>query len=133
MDERLPSRTAKKPRAPPRWVGSAAMVRSVSAAAPTGSVDDRRVLVGDGGDLGGHGEDDVDVVDGAQVRLASVDPRRAGERLARVAVPIAAGVIPDAPKAAAVALLDMPAQAAVRHCSIAVITRRWAVESVSPA
>ena len=58
----------------------------------------------------GAGEDDVEVLDVEQVRLARLNPRRAGERLALVAVPIAAGVMPDAPMAAVVTLLDVSAQ-----------------------
>ena len=73
------------------------------------AIDDGFVLGGDLRDHLGHGEDDVEVLDVEQVRLARLDPRRAGERLALVAVPIAAGVIPDAPMAAVVTLLDVPA------------------------
>ena len=64
------------------------------------AVDHRLVLGRDLRDRLGQGEDDVEVLDVEQVRLARLDPRRARERLALVAVPIAAGVIPDAPLAA---------------------------------
>ena len=74
------------------------------------AIDDGLVVRGDLGDRPGQREDDVDVLDVEQVRLARLDPRRAGERLALVAVPIATGVIPDAPMATVVTLLDVPAQ-----------------------
>ena len=44
------------------------------------AIDDGLVLVGDGGDRRGHREDDVEVVDGEQVRSARIDPRGAGEQ-----------------------------------------------------
>ena len=64
------------------------------------AVDHRRVLGRNLRDRPGQGEDDVDVLNVEQVRLARLDPRRARERLALVAVPMTAGVIPDAPVAA---------------------------------
>ena len=64
------------------------------------AVDHRLVLGRNLRDRPGQGEDDVDVLNVEQVRLARLDPRRARERLALVAVPTTAGVIPDAPVAA---------------------------------
>ena len=98
------------------------------------TVDDGLVVGGDLGDRRGHGEDDVEVLGGQQVRPSSFEPRGAGQRLTRRTVAVAAGVVPDPPMAAVVALLDSwPPRAAVRHCSMAVITRRWAVERAAPS
>ena len=74
------------------------------------AVDDRFVLQGDRRDGGGHGEDDVEVLAVEQVGRAGLDPRGAREALALGTMTIAAGVVPDAPMAAAVALLDMAAE-----------------------
>ena len=71
------------------------------------AIDDGLVLVGDGGDRRGHREDDVEVVDGEQVRSARIDPRGAGERLARRAMAIATRVVPDPLVPAPVALLHV--------------------------
>ena len=74
------------------------------------TVDDGLVLSGDLGDGRGHGEDDVEVLGGQQVRAAAFEPLGAGQRLAGRTVPVAARVVPDAPMAAVVALLDMAAE-----------------------
>jgi hypothetical protein len=71
------------------------------------AVDHRFVGSGDDRDLAGDGEHDVEVRRVEQFGLAVLDPRRAGERLAGRAMAIAAAVVPDAPVAAAVALLDV--------------------------
>ena len=68
-------------------------------------VDDGLVLGGDLGDRRGHGEDDLEVLGGQQVRPAPFEPRSAGQRLTGRTVAVAAGVVPDAAMAAAVALL----------------------------
>ena len=74
------------------------------------TVDDGLVLGGDLGDRRGHGEDDVEVLDGQQVRPAPFEPRGAGQRLTGRTVPVATGVVPDAAMAAVVALLDVAAE-----------------------
>jgi hypothetical protein len=67
--------------------------------------------------------------------VTRLDPCHACKRLATRTMPIRTGVVPDAPMAAPVASVDAVPEpsAAVRHVSIAVITRRWAVESEGPA
>ena len=74
------------------------------------TVDDGLVLGGDFGDRRGHGEDDVEVLGGQQVRPAPFEPRGAGQRLTGRTVAVATGVVPDAPMAAVVALLNMAAE-----------------------
>ena len=71
------------------------------------TVDDGLVLDGDLGDGRGDGEDDVQVLGGQQVRAASFEPLGAGQRLAGRTVAVAAGVVPDAPVSAVVALFDV--------------------------
>ena len=73
------------------------------------AVDDGLVLGGDLGDGRGHGED-VEVLGGQQVRAALFEPLGAGQRLAGQAVAVAARVVPDAPTAAVVTLLDVAAE-----------------------
>jgi hypothetical protein len=68
------------------------------------------VLVGDGGDLFRHGEDNVEVFDGQQFGLAVFEPLGAGERLALGTVPVSAGVVGGALVAAGVTLLQVAAQ-----------------------
>ena len=74
------------------------------------AVDDGLVLDGDLGDGRGDGEDDVEVLGGQQVRAATFEPLGAGQRLAGGTVAVAAGIVPDAPMAAVVALLDVAAE-----------------------
>ena len=74
------------------------------------TVDDGLVLGGDLGDRRGHGEDDVEVLGGQQVRPAPFEPRGAGQRLTGRTVAVATGVVPDAPMTALVTLLDVPAE-----------------------
>ena len=74
------------------------------------TVDDGLVLGGDLGDRRGHGEDDVEVLGGQQVRATLFQPRGAGQRLTGRTVAVTAGVVPDAPMAAVVALLDVAAE-----------------------
>ena len=74
------------------------------------TVDDGLVLRGDLGDGRGHGEDDVEVLGGQQVRAAPFKPLGARQRLAGRTVAVAARVVPDAPMAAAVTLLDVTAE-----------------------
>ena len=74
------------------------------------AVDDGLVLGGDLGDGRGDGEDDVEVLGGQQVRAASFEPLGAGQRLAGRTVAVAARVVPDAPMAAVVTLVDVAAE-----------------------
>jgi hypothetical protein len=74
------------------------------------SVDDRLVLVRNGGDRCRDREDDVEILGIEQVRLAGVDPRGTCERLAPGAVSISAGVEPHTCMTALVALLRVTAQ-----------------------
>ena len=74
------------------------------------TVDDGLVLGGDLGDRRGHGENDVEVLGGQQVRPAPFEPRGTGQRLTGRTVAIATRVVPDAAMAAAVALLDVAAE-----------------------
>ena len=74
------------------------------------TVDDGLLLGGDLGDRRGHGEDDVEVLGGQQVRAAPFEPLGAGQRLAGRTVAVATRVVPDAPMAAMVTLLDVTAE-----------------------
>ena len=74
------------------------------------AVDERLVLQGDGGDRLRDGEDDVEVRGVEELGVTVLDPLGPGQRLAAGAVPVAAGVVPDAGVVAAIALLDMPAE-----------------------
>ena len=71
------------------------------------TVDDSLVLRGDLGDARGHGEDDVEALGGQQVRAAPFEPLGARQRLTGRTVAVAARVVPDAPMAASVTLLDV--------------------------
>ena len=71
------------------------------------SVDDGLVLGGDRGDRRRHGEDDVEVLSGQQVRPAPFEPSGAGQRLTGRTVAVATGVVPDAPMAALVTPVDV--------------------------
>ena len=73
-------------------------------------VDHGLVLVGDGGDLLRHGEDDVEVLDRQQLGLPVLEPLRAHQRLALRAMAIPAAVERDALVAAGIALLDVTAK-----------------------
>ena len=73
-------------------------------------IDDRLVLQRDLRDRLREGKDDVEVLAVEEVRRAGLDPGGPGERLALGTVAIAAGVIPDPPMPAVVALFDMPAE-----------------------
>ena len=74
------------------------------------TVDDGLVPDGDLGDPRRDGEGDVEVLGGQQVRPAPFEPRAAGQRLTARAVAVGTGVVPDAPMAATVALLDVAAE-----------------------
>ena len=77
------------------------------------TVDDGLVLGGDLGDRRGHGEDDVEVLGGKQVRPAPFEPRGAGQRLTGRTMAVATGVVPHAPMTAVVTLLDVAAEGRV--------------------
>ena len=74
------------------------------------TVDDGLVLGGDLGDRRRHGEDDVEVLGRQQVCPAPFEPCGAGQRLTGRTVAVAARVVPDAPMAAVVTLLDVSAE-----------------------
>ena len=87
-------------------------------------IDQRLVVEGDVGDLGGQREHDVEVADRQQVGLALGEPCTRGRALALRAVPVAAAVVGDPPLAAVLAGLDVTAQ-----CSgAAVFDRRHHLE-----
>ena len=87
-------------------------------------VDRGLVVEGDVGDLGGQREDDVEVADRQQVGLALGQPGARGGALALGAVPVAAGVVGDAPVAAVLAGLDVTAEGG----GAAVLDRRHDLE-----
>ena len=94
-------------------------------------VDHRLVLEGDVGDLGGHGEDDVEVADRQQVGLARGQPLARRGTLALGAVPVAAAVVGDTPWPQSSQPSTWPPSAAVRQVSIADITLSWVQAQVS--
>ena len=78
---------------------------------PEQQVVDRRLVVeGDVGDLGGDGEDHVEIADRQQVGLACGEPLARRCPLALGAVAVAAAVVGDAAVAAVLAAFDMAAE-----------------------
>ena len=73
-------------------------------------VDHRLVLVGDRGDLGRQGEDQVEVADRQQIGLAGGKPVPRRRALALGAMAVAARVVRDPAVAAILAALDMAAE-----------------------
>jgi hypothetical protein len=73
-------------------------------------VDRRFVVMGDGGDLLRHGEDDVEVWHCEEFGSSVLKPLGTRQRLALWAVAIAARVVADALVAAGIALLDVAAE-----------------------
>jgi len=73
-------------------------------------VDHFFVLIGEGGNLFRHGEDDVEILDGEEFGLTVLEPLGAGEGLALGAMAIAAAMIGGALVAAGVTLLQVAAQ-----------------------
>ena len=73
-------------------------------------VDHGFILVRDGGDLLGHREDHVEILNRNKVGLAIFQPLRAHQRLAFWAVPISATVEGNALMTAGITLLDMSAK-----------------------
>lgn len=83
-------------------------------------VDHRLVVEGDVGDLGGDGEDDVEIADRQQVGLAGGEPLARRGALALGTVPVPAAVIGDADMAAVLTAFDMTAEC----CGTAGLDRR---------
>src|SRR5271169_3937302 len=73
-------------------------------------VDDRLVLVGNRGDLGRHGEDQVEIADRQEIGLAGGEPVLRRRALALGTMAIAAGVVGDPAVAAILAALDVAAE-----------------------
>jgi hypothetical protein len=78
------------------------------------------VVMGDGGDLLRHGEDDVEVWHGEEFRSSVLKPLGTRQRLALWAVTIAARVVAGALVAAGIALLDVAAE----RCRATLLDRR---------
>ncbi len=74
------------------------------------AVEEFLVLKGDGGQLLGDSEDDVEVGNREQFGFAPLEPACAGQCLTLGAVPVAAGVIRDADVGALAALFDVAAE-----------------------
>ena len=87
-------------------------------------VDERLVVEGDVGDLGRQREHDMKVADRQEVGLALGKPCPRGSALALRAVPVAAGVVGDAPLAAVLAGLDVTAE----RCGATMLDRRHDLE-----
>ena len=68
------------------------------------------VLIGDGGNLFRQGEDDVEIGNGEEFRLAVLQPLGASQGLALGTMPISAAMVSGALVATAVTLLQMAAQ-----------------------
>ena len=97
------------------------------------AVDEIFVLVSNGRDLFGESEDDVKIVRLENFRFPFSKPLRTRQRLAFGAMSIAAAIVAGPLERTAVAALEYaPPRAAVRHTSIAVMTRRCDVESDAP-
>ena len=104
-------RTARQPVSAPRCLGSAAISRRVREGGPEEDVEQGAlVLQGDGGDLLGEREDQVEVLAREQLVTALLEPRFAGGPLALGAVAVAARAVAETAVAAAVALLDLAAE-----------------------
>ncbi len=88
------------------------------------AVDERLVLIGDGGNGLRQREDDVKVLCVEKLGAAILQPLRTGQRLAAGTMPVAAAVEGDAPVAALIAAFDMPRERGGAAHSIAVMTRR---------
>jgi hypothetical protein len=96
------------PIAAPRCSGSAARVRTVSAAAwKEDVVDNRLILQRDAGDRRRRLYHHVEIRHRQQLGLAIGEPLRAGQTLAPRTVPVAAGIVGDAGLAAILIPLDM--------------------------
>ena len=87
-------------------------------------VDHRLVLEGDRGDLGRQREHHVEVGDRQKLVLPRGEPVPAGLALALRAMPVAAGIVGHADRPQDRQPSTWPPSSAVRHSSIALITRR---------
>ena len=83
-------------------------MRKVSRRSEQNSVHQFLVLIGDGGQLFGHGEHHMEVLSIEDLRPPVVQPSRTGQRLAFRAMPISAGVMRDALAAAMVNRRGIP-------------------------
>src|ERR1700724_2770387 len=92
-----------------RWIGGDGE-QCLGRCAEQQIVDDRLVLVGNRGDLGRHGEDQVEIADRQEIGLAGGEPVLRRRALALGAMPVAAGVIGDPPVAALLTAFDMTAE-----------------------
>src|SRR6266852_2454167 len=93
------------------------------------AVDEIFVLVSNGRDLFGEREDDMKIWGLQNFRFPLFDPFRSRQRLALGAMPVATAIVAGTLVRTAVAVLEMTAEGCPRHTSIAVMTRRCAVES----
>ena len=73
-------------------------------------VNARLVLEGNSGDRGRQGENDMEIGNGQEFGFSLAQPSLAGRPLTFGTVPIAAGVVGDADRAAIVTLFDMTAK-----------------------
>src|SRR6476661_4105225 len=73
------------------------------------AIDQFLILIGDGGNRFGHGENDVEVRAIEEFGFALLNPLGSRQRLALGAMAIAAGVVSDALMATVIALFDMAA------------------------
>jgi hypothetical protein len=90
------------------------------------------VLKGDCRDGLRQGEDHVEILGVEKLRATLLQPLGTSKRLALGTMPIATAVVTDALMVTAIALLDMTTERGFRHSSIALMTRRCAVESEAP-
>src|SRR3546814_7351542 len=87
-------------------------------------IDQRFVMIGDGGDLGRHREHDVEVADREKVGLAGLEPGARGGAVASWTVPVAPAVIRDPPVSAVGTGLDVTPE----RGSAAMLDRRHDIE-----
>ena len=111
--QRLPpgvqDRQAADPRSEPARIGGQ-RGHGLDGALEQDRIDGGLVLEGDGGDRRGQREHDVEIGSRQQFGLAVRQPLRPRRPLTLRAMPIAAGVVGDARRAAIVARLDMTAE-----------------------
>jgi len=96
------------------------------------AVDHFLVLGGDSGNLFGHGEYDMKVGHLEKLGLSVLNPTCPGKGLTFWAMAVAAAVETIPLVTALIAAFEMAPSAAVRHTSMADITRRCAVDIESP-
>ncbi len=81
------------------------------------AVEDPFVVEGDGGDLFGQRENNMEIGGVQELGSALVDPPRARKRLTPTAVAVSTGVVPDALVVAVVTLLHMATESGSPACS----------------